>query len=192
MKSLILLFLSLSITKIYAQVPNQFSSGDSVSAEKINENFSYASKRLVLKNNGTFIGDIMCNENSCSLITTKGYLVPNLINIFETSVSFGSGTVYYLRDNSWNAPNCPSTAPQARKRSYFTNSIVIGNNGGIYIYNKDTSSTNGVTDYIYATDGSSCSGGYNQSSYDLVAVTNNDESITGFPNTIGTLSVSYE
>ena len=33
---------------------------------------------------------------------------------------------------------------------------------------------------------------YNQSSYDLVAVTNNDESITGFPNTIGTLSVSYE
>ena len=88
MKSLILLFLSLSITKIYAQVPNQFSSGDSVSAEKINENFSYASKRLVLKNNGTFIGDIMCNENSCSLITTKGYLVPNLINIFETSETF--------------------------------------------------------------------------------------------------------
>ena len=187
----LIFFLSLSVNHLYAQVPNQFSSGDSVSAEKINENFSFASKRLILKNNGTNIGDIICDENSCSLITTKGYLVPNLINIFKTTVSFGSGTVYYLRDSSWNAPNCPSTSPQARKRSYFLNSIVIGDNG-IFIYNKDTSSTNGVTDYIYTTGGSSCSGGYGQTSYDLVAISSNDESITGFPSTLGTLTVAYE
>ena len=50
MRSFILIvYISLSVTNLYAQVPNQFSAGDAVSAEKINENFTYASKRLYIK-----------------------------------------------------------------------------------------------------------------------------------------------
>ena len=76
--------------------------------------------------------------------------------------------------------SCPNFT-KVRKRNFFLNSIVIGNDNNIHVYNKDTSSTNGITNYIYVTDGSSCSGGYGQTSYDLVSVTDNDENITGFP-----------
>ena len=193
MKSFIFIFLTLSITNIYAQVPNQFNSGDPVSAEKINENFTFASKRLVLKNNNSVVGDIHCDDSSCIVITVKGYIVPYLINVFLNTVKFNKDSIYYLReDNSWTGGSCPNFTKKVRKRNFFLNSIVIGNDNNIHVYNKDTSSTNGITNYIYVTDGSSCSGGYGQTSYDLVSVTDNDENITGFPNTIGTLTVAYE
>ena len=194
MRSFILIvYISLSVTNLYAQVPNQFSAGDAVSAEKINENFTYASKRLVLKNNNIIIGDIICEDDSCFVITPKGYIAI-IHNIFLDSVSLGSDQIYYLReDNSWTGGSCPNFTRKVRKRNYFLNSIVIGNDGSIGTYIKDSPSTDGVTNYIFYNGSSgSCGGGYNQSAYDLVSVTENNESITGFPNTIGTLTVVYE
>ena len=78
MRSFILIvYISLSVTNLYAQVPNQFSAGDAVSAEKINENFTYASKRLYIKNDNTIFGTIIEIQEGTGnfgfVVTSKNY-----------------------------------------------------------------------------------------------------------------------
>jgi len=189
MRSFILIvYISLSVTNLYAQVPNQFSAGDAVSAEKINENFTYASKRLYIKNDNTIFGTIIeIQEGSGNfgfVVTSKNYFYLLLKNVLPGPPTLGNQSIIF------SSSDCSGTAyindaPNVNR--------VITVDSLIYYISSSTNSTSNVTYGSYRDGSGSCktpsSAGSPTSRY---ALTTNNESITGFPNTIGTLSISYE
>ena len=192
MRSFILIvYISLSVTNLYAQVPNQFSAGDAVSAEKINENFTYASKRIYLKNDNNTIGTIIeVSEGQWGngyFVTSKGYFYLNLANIFIGNVQMeGQGQYVYYSTNDCSGTAYATDSPKFN-RLFFTYDQ-------IYYISANTSSTPNIIMRTYKTaQSTSCQTiARPGSGTNLYALTNNDESITGFPDTIGTLSISYE
>ena len=192
MKKFILLLITLFPSFVFSQVPHTFQSGDPVSSSKINENFAFASKRLYLKNNGTIIGTILSVSYNCNgncgdynydiFVTDKGFFFFGLYNMFfQPSLVTESGVYYQSSDCTGNAyainARSVNTVHRSGRKFYYSNA-------------SDSPATYGN---MYSTyDGSTCRNQGMYSSDPKYLLKENDESITGFPGSIGTLTISYE
>lgn len=192
---------------VFAQgIPNTFSAGDTVSASKINQNFSYLdgkSKRLVLKNNGVTIGELSSTysytNNSyitsyATITTTKGYFIqipglldptnplymtfsPELVQtlitqVFDSTCQMNSGSLY-----SFSVPLRTIFYQVQRGLVYVPANPII-------------TSRSSDSSIAYRWTGSGCTS-YNGNE-SLVKLLSNDESVTGWPSNIGTLTLAYE
>ena len=193
MKKFILLLTTIFPSLVYSQVPHTFQSGDPVSSSKINENFAFVGKRLYLKSDGNIVGQILSYNNNCPecgdpdhdfFVTSKGYFHFGLYDTWRNpqlkdGVAFG--LIYF------GTSNCTGDAYVRNPRSVNT---LYGNGSRMFYFNVG-SSPSGTTFSSYLDMGSCRPGGYNHSGTSY-RVLENDESITGFPNSIGTLTISYE
>ena len=188
MKKIIIALFVLVPSLGFSQVPHTFKSGDPVSSSKINENFAFVGKRLYLKNNGTTVGIVLSfnqNPNNTStydydfFVTSTGYFHFELYDTFYTPRlrSF----VYYT------GSNCTGNAWVNTKKT--VNTIYTGTGSKTYYLNSNASAST-LSVGSYSENGGSCRLSSGSSSGYLLQ--ENDESITGFPNTIGTLSIAYE
>ena len=193
MKKIIIALFVLVPSLGFSQVPHTFKSGDPVSSSKINENFAFVGKRLYLKNNGTTVGIVLSfNENPINkppyserdydfFVTSKNYFHFELFGTFRTPELHGQ--VLYTSSNCLGN----GYVKESLKRS--VNTIFTGTGRKTYYLNSDASATSINIRSMSEFSGSCSSSSGSQTAYLLQE---NDESITGFPNTIGTLSIAYE
>ena len=193
MKKIIIALFVLVPSLGFSQVPHTFKSGDPVSSSKINENFAFVGKRLYLKNNGTTVGIVLSfNENPINkppyserdydfFVTSKNYFHFELFGTFRTPELHGQ--VLYTSSNCLGN----GYVKESLKRS--VNTIFTGTGRKTYYLNSDASATSINVRSMSEFSGSCSSSSGSQTAYLLQE---NDESITGFPNTIGTLSIAYE
>jgi hypothetical protein len=193
MKKIIIALFVLVPSLGFSQVPHTFKSGDPVSSSKINENFAFVGKRLYLKNNGTTVGIVLSfNENPINkppyserdydfFVTSKNYFHFELFGTFRTPGLHGQ--VLYTSSNCLGN----GYVKESLKRS--VNTIFTGTGRKTYYLNSDASATSINVRSMSEFSGSCSSSSGSQTAYLLQE---NDESITGFPNTIGTLSIAYE
>ena len=193
MKKIIIALFVLVPSLGFSQVPHTFKSGDPVSSSKINENFAFVGKRLYLKNNGTTVGIVLSfNENPINkppyserdydfFVTSKNYFHFELFGTFRTPGLHGQ--VLYTSSNCLGN----GYVKESLKRS--VNTIFTGTGRKTYYLNSDASATSINIRSMSEFSGSCSSSSGSQTAYLLQE---NDESITGFPNTIGTLSIAYE
>ena len=194
MKKFILLLTTLFPSFVFSQVPHTFQSGDPVSSSKINENFAFVGKRLYLKSDGQIIGTILSISYNCrydyncppylydTFVTDKGYFYFGLWNTFNQPGLVEESPVYY------SSSDCTGTAYAISAR---TGVNVIYKAGSKYYYSNagDTPATYGNMNSVFFEG--RCGSG-DTTSKPKYTLKENDESITGFPNTIGTLTISYE
>ena len=150
-------------------------------------------KKLYLKNNGTTVGIILSfNENPINkppyserdydfFVTSKNYFHFELFGTFRTPELHGQAL--------YTSSNCLGNGyvKESLKRS--VNTIFTGTGRKTYYLNSDASATSINIRSMSEFSGSCSSSSGSQTAYLLQE---NDESITGFPNTIGTLSIAYE
>jgi hypothetical protein len=183
----------ISVSNLLAEVPHTFNTGDPVSASKMNENFSQVGKRFIIKNNGSRIGFFINivyphlggsgdSPRPSLAITDKGYLFP-VMDALSTSPSIATDQLFSADSN------CSSAYPQADDIPAF-NRIYLGKNGNIY-YASGGDSTVSATLTHYFNGSGGCTS-RTSTTENKILLKSNIESTTGFPATIGTLTVVYE
>ena len=151
-----------------------FSSGETISSSKVNQNFVFTSN-YVVKSNGEIIGDFLSiSGNEIYMITSKGYIT----KIDSTTGKISRGNAYSINNS------CDGDAYGAVME---TLSKLVAN------YKIDTLDLNDSTDFVGYIDSSTArinttaytksAACYQQSTKELIQITQNNESITGVKNT---------
>lgn len=167
---------------LFAAVPNSFSDGQVISAAKINENFTSASTKVVLKVDGaTFGGPVYLGESKATVYSKNLYYV--VLDKAPTSptVATTGDTLYYTDAACATTPSYVGTGSLGKVFK-----VTVSGTDRLYYVSKSAVSSMPALYYNMA----SCISSSSNSVYPLVA---NDETVTGFPNLLGsTLSIVIE
>ncbi|MDT8447171.1 MAG: hypothetical protein RRB13_09810 [bacterium] len=177
-----LLALSLS-APLMAAVPNSFTDGEVVSAAKVNANFAQASKKIVAKLDGAVIGTLLG-------ITGTGAVVFLSDNLYAATIGkpLSSSPSLVQQETFYTAAGCTGTAYAGMAGTEGT--VLYGFNGNLYHVNRSATYEATSAASAYGSGGcftpSPVSVGY--------PLTAHDSSVTGFPSTLatGTLSLQVE
>ena len=148
-----------------------FSSGETISSSKVNQNFVFTSN-YVVKSNGEIIGDFLSiSGNEIYMITSKGYIT----KIDSTTGKISRGNAYSINNS------CDGDAYGAvmETLSKLVANYKIDPYASTDFVGYIDSSTARINTTAY-TKSAAC---YQQSTKELIQITQNNESITGVKNT---------
>jgi len=184
-RSLLLSMVSFGLVgSLLAAVPNSFTDGQVVSAAKINENFTAASNKIVFKVNGTTLsGFVFMGDNQATVYSKNLYYVALSSPLGTPAMNAGAST-FYFTDGTCGGTPYTMTAVYGQLFKVTTSS------GDALYYVDKAATSRSISPASYSMSGT-CYG--TSGSMTLYPVTANSESVTGFPNFLGsTLSFAVE
>ena len=175
------LFLAFALAPAaFGDVSHSFSDGETISASKINTNFSEASKKFVVKNDGARIGYVMGASGN-------GWLVVNS-SLYSTTLAATSGVYDYGTTTTvyYTTADCTGTAYMGS--SYALDGSVAKSNGVLHYLPLGTATTTITAQSFY--NGSCFASTTNN--FSAKTMSTNSSSVTGFPDTLGTITITFE